>query len=228
MTASSAFNPRWEEEIYARGRQLNRYPFPCFIGPFFGLFGRVPDRSRIEVCEVGCGAGNNVWFFAREGYATHGIDGSASALAYARTRLAAEGLAADLRQGDFQELPWSDATFDFVLDRGSITHNAKSAVIATIDAVSRVLKSEGWFFSQMYSTDHSDRKFARDYQDGSAADFSEGYFAGIGRTFFASRSDLDDLFAPRFEIRSIYLETFESALTSHVDAMWNVLMKKRG
>ena len=134
---------RWETDIYAHGRQLNRYPYPAFIGPFLLLFGRAPDRGKINVLEVGCGAGNNIWFFAREGFATHGIEGSASALGYAGDRLTAEGLTADLRHGNIQSLPFGDETMDFILDRGSITHNTRPAIEDTIDEARRVLKPGG-------------------------------------------------------------------------------------
>jgi ubiquinone/menaquinone biosynthesis C-methylase UbiE len=107
--------------------------------------------------------------------------------------LTAEGLTADLRHGTIQRLPFGDETMDFVLDRGSITHNTRPVIEATIDEVRRVLKPGGAFFSQMFTTDHKDMKFARDFADRSASDFSGGYFAGIGRTFFASRANLDQL-----------------------------------
>ena len=225
---ASAFNARWEKDVYAQGRQINRYPFPIFIGPFLGLYGRAPDRSAIEVLEIGCGAGNNVWFFAREGFTTHAIDGSASALAYAQDRLAGESLKADLRQGDFQSLPFADNSMDFILDRCSITHNTRPAIHATIAEARRVLKPGGAFFSQMFASDHSDLTFARDFLDGSASDFSDSNFAGIGRTFFASRADLDEFFAKSFEVKWIEHEIHENVLTGHVGALWNVLMRKAG
>jgi hypothetical protein len=71
-------------------------------------------------------------------------------------------------------------------------------------------------------------KFARDFADGSASDFSGGYFAGIGRTFFASRANLDQLFGSKFEIQSIERESHENALTGHVSAVWNIMMRKAG
>jgi SAM-dependent methyltransferase len=220
------FNARWEADVYAHGRQMNRYPFPAYIGPFLSLFGRAPDRSQIKVLEVGCGAGNNIWLFAREGFSTHGIEGSASALAYAQDRLAAEGLSADLRRGDFQHLPYADGSMDFVLDRGSITHNTRPVIEATLAEVHRVLKPNGAFFSQMFTNNHTDLRFAREFSDGSAPEFTAGYFAGIGRTFFATRADLDALFGARFELQSIERESHENMLTGDVSAVWNVLMRK--
>jgi hypothetical protein len=43
---ANQFNTRWETDISAHGRQLNRYPYPAFIGPFLLLFGRAPDRGK--------------------------------------------------------------------------------------------------------------------------------------------------------------------------------------
>ena len=142
--------------------------------------------------------------------------------------MTAEGLTADLRHGNIQSLPFGDETMDFILDRGSITHNTRPSIEATIDGVRRVLKPGGTFFSQMFTTDHRDMKFARDFADGSASDFAGGYFAGIGRTFFASRANLDQLFSSKFEIQSIERESHENALTGHVSAVWNIMMRKTG
>jgi ubiquinone/menaquinone biosynthesis C-methylase UbiE len=225
---ANTFNTRWETDVYARARQINRYPFSVFIGPFMSLFGRVPDRKAINVIEIGCGAGNNIWFFSREGFSAHGIDGSASALDYARERLAAEALTADLHHGHFQNLPFADATMDFALDRAAITHNTRPIVEASITEAWRVLKPGGAFFSQMFTTDHSDLQFARDFTNGSASDFSDGYFAEIGRTFFANRADIDELFGKRFDIKSIKREIIEDAITGNISATWNLLMNKTG
>ena len=225
-TRPEGFNARWETDVYRQGKQINRYPFPVFIPLFLSHYGAVADRSKVKVLEVGCGAGNNVWFFAREGYDIHAIEGSAWALDHARRRLADENLAADLRTGDFQNLPYDDASMDFVLDRGSITHNARQSVEASLDEIRRVLKPGGHFFSQMFSTIHRDLKFADDYADNSAARFSDGYFAGIGRTFFADRSVIDAIFGSRFTILALELESHEDTGRGHVSAVWNVSMQK--
>jgi SAM-dependent methyltransferase len=223
----NSFNIRWETDVYAQGEQINRYPFPVFIGRFLSHFGRAADRKAVKILEVGSGAGNNLWFFAREGFDTHAIEGAASAVAFARRRLEAEGLSADIRLGDFQRLPFEDASMDFVLDRGSITHNTRPVVEAVLDEIRRVLKPGGMFFSQIFSTRHGDLRFADDFADGSAASFSDGYFANIGRTFFADRADIDKLYGSRFEICSLELESQEDVLDGQLSAVWNVWAGKR-
>ncbi len=224
--ARDAFNARWETDVYAQSQQINRYPFPVFIGRFLSQFGRVADRKAIKVLEVGSGAGNNLWFFCREGYDTYAIEGAQSAVAYARRRLEAEGFDADIRQGDFQRLPFADSSMDFVLDRAAITHNTRPTIEVVLDEIRRVLRPGGHFFSQMFSTEHSDLRFADDYADGSAAAFSDGYFTRIGRTFFAHRADVDRLYGSRFEVLTLELESHENVLGNQRSVVWNVWMRK--
>jgi SAM-dependent methyltransferase len=89
------------------------------------LLGNAPknlSRSDVRVLELGCGTGNNLWFAAREGFQVCGLDASATAVAFARERLEAEGLTADVRVGDFtQKLPYPDAFFDFIIDRAALS-----------------------------------------------------------------------------------------------------------
>ena len=40
------FNTRWESDIYAQGRQINRYPYPAYIGPFLALSAAPPTAPR--------------------------------------------------------------------------------------------------------------------------------------------------------------------------------------
>ena len=104
----SAFNPIWEKEIYGQGRQLGRYPYDAVVSFVFRYAPRDRERSAVRILEIGCGAGNNLWFAAREGFSVTGIDGSATAIDYARKRFAEEGLSGDLRVGDFTALPFED------------------------------------------------------------------------------------------------------------------------
>lgn len=132
----------WESR-YAAGSALNRYPFDQVVS-FMFRHGKPGDR----VLEIGCGAGNNVWFLAREGFVAAGIDISPSAIAAAEARLAADGLEADLRVGDFHQLPWPDDDFDFVVDRSALvcSNEQKRALVE----IARVLRPHGRFLSMEF------------------------------------------------------------------------------
>lgn len=216
------------EPVYGRGEQLNRYPFDAVITFVFSAFGKVSDRSQCRLLEVGCGAGNNVWFMAREGFSAAGIDGSNSAIDYARERLAKEGLSADLRVGNFAHLPWDDQSVDGAIDRGAITHNRRADIENTLDEIKRVLKPHGLFFSQFFSWEDGGRLLGRDLGDGCYGDFTGGYFENVGRTFFADRDMVEELFGSRFEIVSAEHVTFDRDATEKKAAFWNLICRRTG
>jgi 2-polyprenyl-3-methyl-5-hydroxy-6-metoxy-1,4-benzoquinol methylase len=131
--ASPGCHPVWEQEVYGRGRQLNRYPYHAVVSFVFRSFGNVADRSSVRLLELGCGAGNNLWFAAREGFDVAGIDGSVTAIGFAKERFAQDELRGDLRVGCFSALPWEDDSFDAVIDRGALTCVRRSVIENALD-----------------------------------------------------------------------------------------------
>ncbi len=149
-----SFDPRWED-IYRAGQQLNRYPFNDVVTFMHRYHDRTKPREHIRVLEIGCGAGNNLWFAAREGFDVYGIDGSASAIDYARNRFSGEGLKGDFRVGDFCELPYEDDCFDIVIDRGALTLAGRSGATRAVEGILRSLKHGGHFFSHVLGDEAS-------------------------------------------------------------------------
>ena len=75
-----------------------------------------------RVLEVGCGAGTDLARFAKGGADVTGVDLSASAIALARQNFAQQGLTADLREADGEQLPFADDTFDLVYAHGVVQY----------------------------------------------------------------------------------------------------------
>jgi ubiquinone/menaquinone biosynthesis C-methylase UbiE len=77
------------------------------------------DRLNLErgarVLDVACGTGNLAIPAARKGAAVTGVDISPNLLEQARHRAAEEGLAATFDEGDAEQLPYADASFDVVM-----------------------------------------------------------------------------------------------------------------
>lgn len=71
-------------------------------------------RARGRILEVAVGTGLNLPFYPADATVT-GIELSPKMLALARERAAHLGIAADLREGDAQRLPFPDASFDTVV-----------------------------------------------------------------------------------------------------------------
>jgi len=74
----------------------------------------VCSQAHGEVLEVAVGTGRNFAFYP-EGVRLTGIDLSPAMLEIARKKADELGLDADLREGDAQELPFPDASFDAVV-----------------------------------------------------------------------------------------------------------------
>jgi SAM-dependent methyltransferase len=102
-----------------------------------------------SVLEVGCGAGVDLARFAKGGATVTGVDLSSSAIDLARANLAQQLLTADLRVADAEQLPFADATFDFVFAHGVVQYTAHPRRL--IDEVRRVLKPGGEAVFQVYN-----------------------------------------------------------------------------
>jgi ubiquinone/menaquinone biosynthesis C-methylase UbiE len=76
------------------------------------LAGRV---AGLRVLDVGCGDAALAVALAQRGARVTGVDVDPNMLAAGRARVAANGVAADLRQGDIRTLPFADDSFDIVL-----------------------------------------------------------------------------------------------------------------
>ncbi len=150
----SSVSPCWEQEFYASGK-FPRAPYDT-VASF--VYRRLPAKPRTEVrvFEVGCGAGNNVWFLASEGFSVAGSDGSQTAIDYARRRLAASGLAADLRVEAFPKVSFEDGSFDLVVERAALVYVPYKIACQTIEQIRRVLVPGGHFFFNPYSYHQDD------------------------------------------------------------------------
>ena len=72
-------------------------------------------QAGSDVLDVATGSGNAALAAARVHAAVVGIDYVGDLLGRGRTRAAAEGLTLDLREGDAEELPFPDVSFDAVI-----------------------------------------------------------------------------------------------------------------
>jgi SAM-dependent methyltransferase len=131
------------EAIYRRGQQLNLYPFDQVVSWFSARFPDADSRASVRVLDLGCGAGNNLWFLARAGFSCSGIDISLAAVDFARERLRREGLDARLEVGSFTSLPFCSAEFDIVLDRGGLASVDFATASRALREAGRVLRPGG-------------------------------------------------------------------------------------
>ena len=87
--------------------------------PFFeAALDAVGVTQGTQLLDAGCGAGLALVLAARRGAVVTGLDAAAGLLAIARERLPQ----ADLREGDLEELPYADDTFDAVTAFNSVQY----------------------------------------------------------------------------------------------------------
>lgn len=91
--------------------QIARYTAPAaeqFVN-------RLKLTPGARVLDVACGTGNTALPAARAGARVTGVDIAGNLLEQGRARAAQEGLEIDFREGDAEQLPWADASFDAVI-----------------------------------------------------------------------------------------------------------------
>src|SRR5215470_16084672 len=75
---------------------------------------RLPLRAGDRLLDVACGSGQLALLAARRGATVTGVDIATNWIDAARGRAASEGLAARFDEGDAEELPYPDESFDVV------------------------------------------------------------------------------------------------------------------
>jgi SAM-dependent methyltransferase len=154
------------------------------------------------VLDVGCGAGTDLARFARGGAVVTGVDLSSAAIELARQNFEQQGLQADLRVADGEQLPFPDGTFDLVFAHGVIQYTPDTQKI--VDECHRVLKPGGEAVFQVYnriSWLNALSKLMKVPLEHEDAPVLEKFSAGEFRAFLRSFRDVR-LVEERFPVKS--------------------------
>ena len=135
-----------------KNNEWSKYPSEELIRFIARNYYHLQNRQEINILEIGCGTGANIWYLASEGFTVSGIDGSSIALERAKKRLLMENLEAELVIGDVIDLPFEKNTFDCVIDNECLYANSYEDSIRIIAEVKRVIKPGGLFYSKTFMT----------------------------------------------------------------------------
>lgn len=186
--------PIWE--TVHRERAWGRYPSIELVRFVAQHYYQASPRSGVRFVEVGCGAGANVWYLAREGFSVCGIDVSTTAIARAREYLAAEGLSADLRAGDAGEVlrGLAGGHVDCVVDVGCIQCNTVADATALVREATRMLRPGGRCFSLLHHPESLGYGTGTEIEPGTFTDIEAGQLKGLGVNHFYTEAEARTLF----------------------------------
>lgn len=166
------------ESIYTRGEQ------PWDAG--------MPDNHLVEMVkrgeilagralDIGCGPGNESIFLASRGFKVVGIDISTSAVRSARRRAERAEVNCEFVVCDALDLPFGQATFDFVLDRACFHFAPEGKRSSYLESLDRVLTDGGKYV--LYAASERDANISGPYK------FTEEYL----RSFFEPVMRIDSI-----------------------------------
>lgn len=144
------YDHNWQK-TYELGQMLNKYPFDLLVSLTLRLFSKVPDRSKIKVLDIGCGTGNNSWFFAQEGFNITGIDVSDDALNFAKKRFEAENLVGKFIKKTFLEMDSLEEKYDLIVDREALYTQDYTDLKQIMKQIHAKLSDDGVLISFFYN-----------------------------------------------------------------------------
>ena len=108
----------WEKLYKKQGIKSQReYPNESLIA-----FIKQNIKKGSKVLELGCGSGANMWFLAKEGMETYGIDYAPKGIEYCKEILKKWNVEADIKVGDMRKLEYKNELFDAIVDIVSLQH----------------------------------------------------------------------------------------------------------
>lgn len=110
-------------------------------GAAAGFIARLAIAPGIRVLDVACGTGNTAIPLAQQGANVTGVDIATNLLGQARERAAAEHLTITFDEGDAEQLPYADQTFDVAISMFGAMFAPRPELVASEFA--RVLRHGG-------------------------------------------------------------------------------------
>lgn len=181
------------EGIFAT-RAWGKYPDTNVVRFIARNFFKFDDRSKINILELGPGPGANLWFLAREGFTTWGIEGSQTAHAKSVQMLRDNNLESrigKLHCGNFTDIPFENQFFDGILDIEALSCNDYETSKSVIKSSLQKLKTGGRLYSLAFSnhTDIEGEQVGHNYYK-----ISGGNFHGMGKIRLTSEENIKDLY----------------------------------
>ncbi len=150
---------KWNK-LHSKERFQPKYPSENVVRFIFTQFPRdLTNRRRLKILDLGCGAGANTVFLAREGFQVYATDISDNGLKVTGKRLKDNKLKAVLKNAAMENQPFPDNFFDGVISYGVFYYNNKEGFQRAVSEAYRILKKGGKAF--VFTRTKSDYRFGR-------------------------------------------------------------------
>jgi len=113
--------------------------------------GEAFDEGARKALDLGCGIGRHALYLAGLGYTVDALDSSETGLAHAQSEAGKRELTVNFHDAPMTDLPFADATFDYLLSWNVIYHGDGAVVRRCIAEIHRVLKPGGLYQGTMLS-----------------------------------------------------------------------------
>lgn len=186
-----AFDEKWEE-IHSES-QWGKYPSEEVIR-FVARNYYSRNRKETKLLDLGCGAGANSWFMAREGFKVYAFDGSSSAVERARKRMMEEGVDVEIKVADAVETYYENEFFDAVIDNAVIYANKISSIKDILKESYRILKKDGKHFSSgLFTAETTGYGTGELLEYNTYRNLTKGPIADLGTIHFFTKEEIMEL-----------------------------------
>jgi len=223
---AASLDGHWEA-AYSDGLRV-RYPYDSVVSFVFKNRPKDVKNEDTFILEVGCGTGNNLTFLATEGFNAYGIDGSDTAIEFAKNFLQSKSLSANLSVGNFTELPYEKEKFHLVIDRGALTCTNMEGLKNALQSIHRVLKPGGRFLFNPYSDRHGSFMSGNTDSDGTTRNITEGALVGAGQILFLGKKQILDLLSENWKLLSLQHIEYSQELSPKAErhCEWEIIAQK--
>ena len=219
------YSKEWDE-CYKKNRQINKWPYSEVISIIHRY---TTIKKEDKVLELGFGTGPNIMFFNSIGVRYYGIEGSETAVQYARKKF--PNIQNNLQIADFTQNLVFKEKFDYIIDRGSLTHNSTKGIKRTVDLIYDQLAEGGIFIGIDWFSNSSDLYNKGERLNGdpnTIINMKEGYAANLGEVNFTDSLHLYEIFS-KFQFLMLEHKTtyHEIPTPSYKSAFWDFVIRKK-
>ena len=208
-------------KLYSKRLHFSRWPWSDLVAACSKYF---KIGKKLEVLEIGCGAGANVPFFLSKNCSYTGVDVSKNVIQFLKREYKSKNLS--FIHCDYIDLK-VNKKFDLIIDRGSITSgNSYDDIIKIINKINMDLKDDGKFICvDWYSKKTYCYKILKIKK--SLVSLKKGPLFNVGLVYFVNLLEIKKILR-KFKIINLSEKVVSNYLNkSHSVASWSFVCEKK-